>query len=318
MTFPGNFGPENCTFSLADFIYRCFQSRASPAQTAQERKRLAVPAMSRSSDDKSKSKTIEEKQIEHALKTAGLKTVPQQSNMTEWIVFRKCLDVQEDRYAGWEDLFQTVLAAATICVTGNRKDDLEITAGLMQCFTAQSMSTDALTQVPWAKELMLLSELEQESLSDLPLPTEYVPGTSRPAVDVVPTIYVITSDSALAFITGKGKTGKTLKKYTLKDDFAARKADMILEIGHDMLWGKDLQALCKANISKIKELLHKFSNYGSQIRIISLIVWSGNELCGEYGVEPLPIWGAEGPERRLGGDHGQGEGEHSMVESEVA
>jgi hypothetical protein len=96
LTFPGNFGPENYTFSLIDFIYRCFQSRASLAQTAQERKRLAVPAMSRSSDDKSKSKTIEEKQIERALKTAGLKTVPQQSNMTEWIVFRKCLDVQED------------------------------------------------------------------------------------------------------------------------------------------------------------------------------------------------------------------------------
>ena len=82
---------------------------------------------------------------------------------------------------------------------------------------------------------MLLSELEQEALWDLPLPTEYVPGTSRPEVDVVPTIYVITSDSALALITGKGKT---LKKYTLKDDFAARKADMILEIGRDMLWGK--------------------------------------------------------------------------------
>ena len=134
---------------------------------------------------------------------------------------------------------------------------------------------------------MLLSELEQEALWDLPLPTEYVPGTSRPAVDVVPTIYVITSDSALALITGKGKT---LKKYTLKDDFAAHKADMILEIGRDMLWGKDLQALCKANISMIKELLHKFSNYGSQIQVISLIVWSGNEICGEYGVEPLPIW----------------------------
>ena len=82
---------------------------------------------------------------------------------------------------------------------------------------------------------MLLSELEQEALWDLPLPTEYVPGTSRPEVDVVPTIYVITSDSALALITGKGKT---LKKYTLKDDFAARKADMILQIGRDMLCGK--------------------------------------------------------------------------------
>ena len=90
----------------------------------------------------------------------------------------------------------------TILASGNRIEDLEFSAGLMQCFTAQSMSTDSLTGVPWAKELRHLSELEQESLWDLKLPTEYVPGTSRPAVDVM-------------LITGKGKT---LKKYTLKED----------------------------------------------------------------------------------------------------
>jgi len=139
------------------------------------------------------------------------------------------------------------------------------------------MSTDSLTGVPWAKELRHLSELEQESLWDLKLPTEYVPGTSRPAIDVVPTIYVVTSDSTLPLITGKGKT---LKKHTLK-----RNADMILEIGHDMLWGKDLQQLCKANIAMTKDLMAKFSNYGSAIRIMSVIFWSG----GEYGVEPLPM-----------------------------
>ena len=131
-----------------------------------------------------------------------------------------------------------------------------------------------------------MSELEQESLWDLKLPKEYVPGTSRPAVDVVPTIYVVTSDSTLALITGKGKT---LKKYTLKEDLALRKADMILEIGHDMLWGKDLQQLCKANIAMTKDLMAKFSNYGSAIRIMSVIFWSGNEVCREYGVEPLPM-----------------------------
>ena len=67
-------------------------------------------------------------------------------------------------------------------------------------------------------------------------------------LDVVPTIYVVTSDSTptLALITGKGRT---LKKYTLKEDLSLRKSDMVLEIGHDMLWGKDLQQLCKANIS---------------------------------------------------------------------
>jgi hypothetical protein len=82
-----------------------------------------------------------------------------------------------------------------------------------------------------------------------------------------------------------------LKKYTLKEDLALRKADMILEIGHDMLWGKDLQALCKANIAMTKDLMAKFSSYGSSIRLISLIFWAGNEICGEHGVEPLPIWG---------------------------
>ena len=29
--------------------------------------------------------------------------------------------------------------------------------------------------------------------------------------------------------------------------------------------------------------------------MISLIVWSGNEICGEYGVEPLPIWDHKDP-----------------------
>ena len=240
--------------------------------------------------------TIAEKMNARALKTlksAGLETVPQQSNMSEWLAFRKCLDVQGDRQAGWEDIFSTVLASSAILASGNRIEDFELSAGLMQCFTAQSMSTDSLTGVPWAKELRHLSELEQESLWDLKLPTEYVPGTSRPAVDVVPTIYVVTSGSTLALITGKGRT---LKKYTLKEDLALRKADMILEIGHDMLWGKDLQQPCKANIAMTKDLMSKFSAHGSAIRIISVIFWPGNEVCGEYGVEPLPIWGQREPQ----------------------
>jgi hypothetical protein len=53
--------------------------------------------------------------------------------------------------------------------------------------------------------------------------------------------------------------------------------------------------LCKANIAKVKELLHKHSSYGSQIRIIS-VVWSGNEFCGEHGGStPLPLWGQDDP-----------------------
>ena len=126
----------------------------------------------------------------------------------------------------------------------------------------------------------------------------------------MPTIYVVTSDSTLALITGKGKT---LKKYTLKEDLALRKADMILEIGHDMLWGKDLQQLCKANLAMTRDLTSKFSNYGSAIRIISVIFWSGNEVSGEYGVEPR----ATGSTGRLERHHGQGQGQHYVVEQAV-
>ena len=32
---------------------------------------------------------------------------------------------------------------------------------------------------------------------------------------------------------------------------------MILEIAHEMLWGKELQALCKANVAKVKEIQEK-------------------------------------------------------------
>ena len=40
---------ENYTFTLADFIHSCARSRANRAQTAKDRKRLALPAMSRRS-----------------------------------------------------------------------------------------------------------------------------------------------------------------------------------------------------------------------------------------------------------------------------
>ena len=117
---------ENYTFTLTDFIHRCFRSRANQAQTAKNRKRLALPAMSRRSDDAPM--TIAEKMNVRALKSAGLETMTQQSNMSELLAFRKCLDVQEDRHAGWEDIFSTVLALSTILASGNRIEDLELGA----------------------------------------------------------------------------------------------------------------------------------------------------------------------------------------------
>ena len=205
-------------------------------------------------------RAIGERQQSRAMKAAGLTTVPQQSNMTEWLAYRKYLDEQSDQHCGWEDIFQTVLGAARVHGQGSKVNDLEVVSGLAQCFAAQSMSTDALLSVPWASDLMLLSRVDLD-LWNFSLPTEYVPGTSRPTVDVVPTIYVLTSDSAMALITGRGRT---LKKYTIEKDLAARKAEMILEIGHEMLWGKDLQSLVKANIAMVKGLLSKYKNYSPQ------------------------------------------------------
>ena len=95
---------ENYTFTLTDFIHSCFRSRANQAQTAKNRKRLALPAMSRRSDDSNM--TITEKMNVRALKTAGLKTVPQQSNMSEWLACRKCLDVQGIGTQGGRTSFQ--------------------------------------------------------------------------------------------------------------------------------------------------------------------------------------------------------------------
>ena len=53
------------------------------------------------------------------------------------------------------------------------------------------------------------------------LPTEYVSGTSRPTVDVVPTIYCLTSDSATALITGRDTrcSGEKISKHWLKPAF---------------------------------------------------------------------------------------------------
>ena len=48
---------------------------------------------------------------------------------------------------------------------------------------------------------------------------------------------------------------------------------MILEIAHDMLWGKELQAVCKANIAKVKEIQEKYKeSHGARLRIFSVIV----------------------------------------------
>ena len=88
---------ENYTFALTDFIHKCFQSRASKAQTAPKRKLLAVPAMTQ--------RAIGERQQSRAVKAAGLNTVPQQSNMTEWLAYRKYLDEQSDQHCAWEDIF---------------------------------------------------------------------------------------------------------------------------------------------------------------------------------------------------------------------
>ena len=67
-----------------------------------------------------------------------------------------------------------------------------------------------------------------------------------------------------------------MKKYTIEKDLAARKAEMIVEVGHEMLWGIDLQSLAKPNITMVKDLLNKHRSYGSSIRVISLVLWSGN------------------------------------------
>ena len=68
---------------------------------------------------------------------------------------------------------------------------------------------------------------------------------------------------------------------------AAREAVTIVEIGHEMLRAKDFQTLVKANVAMIKGLMNKHRQAGSQSRIISVVVWSGNELCGDGGPERL-------------------------------
>eukprot|EP00435_Cladocopium_sp_Y103_P043739 s3220_g12.t1 len=132
-----------------------------------------------------------------ALAKAGLTTVPQTSDLSEWMRFRRFLDKEEDSITGWEDLFRAVLSSATVNTMGSDVQALELAAGLMQCMTAHS----------------------------------------------------------------------------------------------------DLQQIVKRNIQTVKDLMAKFGpQYGSHLRVISVIVWSGNELCGRQGIEPLPMWGQDAPE----------------------
>eukprot|EP00435_Cladocopium_sp_Y103_P028603 s1446_g7.t1 len=249
-------------------------------------KRLALPAMQRPSQKA----TIEER----ALAAAGLTSVPQTSDFAEWMKFRRFLDKEEDGITGWDDIFRAVLSSATVNTMGSDVQALELASGLMQCMTAHSVACDTLKGCPYTPELLRLARLEQTDLWDLPLPNEYVPGTVRPTVNAVPTLYVFTTNSALALITGKGRT---LKKYNFERDFEAKKPSVVLEFAHEMMWGKDLRRLVRRNVDTITELMAKYGpQSGSHLRVISVVVWSGNELCGAQGIEPLPIWGQDSPQ----------------------
>ena len=109
---------ENYTFALTDFIHERFQSRASKAQTAPQRKRLALPAITQRMPNGKRAEPWQRPALSRA-PAAGLAAVPQQSNMTEWLAFRRYLDQQSDQHCGWEDIFQTILGASTVAGQGD-------------------------------------------------------------------------------------------------------------------------------------------------------------------------------------------------------
>jgi hypothetical protein len=200
--------------------------------------------MSRSASDKSKS--ISDTIYERALKSAGLNTVPQ-SNMTEWLAFENALVYRKASTQGGKKCFRLFWLQPQFV-------QLEIVMRSLE--------------YPGQKSFLALSELEQESLWDLALPSEYVPGTSRPAVDVVPTIYVLTSDSALVFIAGKGRT---LKKYTLEQDFDARKAEISWRLDTACFGGRTSRPCARRTMPKSK---NSCTNRRSNPRHLShCVVW---------------------------------------------
>lgn len=169
----------------------------------------------------------------------------------------------------------------------------------MHQFTCQTVASLYLLELDWLPNLHRLLGIDFEELERFRAPrASEVPSMWKDAdSDVVP-VYVVTSDSALAMVSG---SKKSLRRHDLTQALTETKRKEVWQVKREMLWGKGPQQIVKRNIELCREAKEQFAATFAgapqkKLQIVSLIVWSGNELVGKHGIDETGFWPYDYPE----------------------
>lgn len=269
---------ENYTHKLTDLIHECYMKQItccpsihSSYRTATVRR--ACPAMASSS---------------HA--DATRKGEPR--------LFPDYFDLVGD-IAVWEEIFCNMACVSCTRESALNQENRDATIGFMRQFTCQSVASLFLREIDWVPNIHRMLTVDHEELPKVKPPEQNrLPGVFKRFEADTLVAYVITSDSTLAMVSG-GK--KTARRHDLKEAFNEGKRSGCFGVYHEMLWGKGLQQIVKVNVDLIKRVKNEFAaafkgQPEKKLRIVSLLVWSHNEMVGKYGVDPTGFWPFGDPE----------------------
>ena len=247
---------ENYTFRLTDLLHDCFHEAAS-GQASKRNHRVCVACPAKIADMSSS-------------------TFDAQFAATDSAGREAMLEAQlEHNRSYWQNLFGKILTALVMKRQGESADSEELATGLLSEWTPLSAVRFYGKGDPIAEAYEFALLAEELGIERLEPPK---------AISSSGTVWILVSDSSTALITGRGKS---LKKYDLTAHFQERKPTYVAEFIHEMMWGKNLQALVKRAIQLVREVIQK---YGENVRINLHVAWFGNELVGRGGIAPQPSW----------------------------
>ncbi|CAL1153271.1 unnamed protein product [Cladocopium goreaui] len=201
--------------------------------------------------------------------------------------------------AGWEQLFCTLACVGNTRELGLLQEGKDACLAFMSEYTCQTIAGVYLKDLDWLPNIHRLLEVDFGALENFEAPApEEIPCIWKDAnSDVVP-VYVITSDSILAMVSG---SKKSLRRHDLCQALSDTKRKEVWKVKHEMLWGKSLGPIVKRNIELCREAKAEFDATFAglphkKLQIVSLVVWSGNELVGKYGIDETGHWPYDYPE----------------------
>ena len=276
---------ENYSFMLTDLVHSCFSStvlaQAQRSKADQPRSLRACPALMASSSRQT------------SASDATRESVPSPAKL--WPGFYDLVGNQ----AGWEQLFCTLACVGNTRELGLLQEGKDACLAFMSEYTCQTIAGVYLKDLDWLPNIHRLLEVDFGALENFEAPApEEIPCIWKDAnSDVVP-VYVITSDSILAMVSG---SKKSLRRHDLCQALSDTKRKEVWKVKHEMLWGKSLGPIVKRNIELCREAKAEFDATFAglphkKLQIVSLVVWSGNELVGKYGIDETGHWPYDYPE----------------------